>query len=96
MLDDVRFWAQVMDDGMRTLIVPPDLESRAVEQVKARGLDGIITVRVSRWLPKGMAFLIDEQAMEAVLRQSLQRLSTQPHFVDTPHPGDSPSGQATP
>ncbi|WP_460705606.1 hypothetical protein [Myceligenerans halotolerans] len=76
MLDDVRFWAQVYEDSRRTLIVPPDLESRAVETVKARGLEGIVTVRVSRWLPAGMVFLIDEQALEANLRQAVHRRPT--------------------
>ncbi|GAB3166936.1 hypothetical protein GCM10027059_26670 [Myceligenerans halotolerans] len=78
MLDDVRFWAQVYEDSRRTLIVPPDLESRAVETVKARGLEGIVTVRVSRWLPAGMVFLIDEQAIEADWRHTMQQCSIRP------------------
>ena len=73
MIDDVRFWAQVVEDSRRTLVVPPDLESRAIEMVKARGLAHVVTVKVSDVLPEHTVYMIDEQAIEADLRQTVQQ-----------------------
>ncbi len=71
-LDDVLFWSQVVQDSRRTLLVPPDLESRAIETVKARGLAHVVTVRVSCVLPDGVAYLVDEQGLEADMAQAMQ------------------------
>lgn len=70
MLDDIRFWMQVVGDSRRTLLVPPELESRAIEMVKARGLAHIVTVKTSQYLPEGKAYIVDEQAIDAELHRT--------------------------
>lgn len=71
MLDDIRFWMQVTLDAKRTLVVPPDLESRAIEMVKARGCEHVVTVRVSEVLPEGTVYWVDEHALDASFRQAV-------------------------
>lgn len=71
MIDDVRFWLQIFGDAKRTIIVPPDLESRAIETVKARGLAHIVTVRVSPYIPEDMAYVVDEQALDVDVQRPL-------------------------
>jgi hypothetical protein len=71
MLDDIRFWMQVTLDAKRTLVVPPELESRAIEMVKAHGCEHVVTVRVSEVLPEGAVYWVDEQALDASLRQTV-------------------------
>lgn len=72
-VDNVRFWAQVIQDSCRTLVVPPELESRAIETMKAHGVAHLITVKVSTVLPEGTVYLVDEQALEADLRRAMTR-----------------------
>lgn len=73
MLDTIRFWDQVVQDSRRTLLVSPELESRAVEMVKARDLAHVVTVKANPHLPEGNVYLVDEQAIEADLRRTLQQ-----------------------
>lgn len=77
-LDDVLFWNQVVQDARRTLLVPPDLESRAIEMVKAHGMAHIITVKVSDVLPDGTVYVVDEQAIAADLARPT-RIQIQPY-----------------
>jgi len=70
MIDDIRFWMQVVGDSRRTLLVPPELESHAIEMVKARGLAHLVTVKASAYLPAGKAYLVDEQALDVELHRS--------------------------
>lgn len=71
-LDDVLFWNQVVQDSRRTLLVPTDLESRAIEMVKAHGMAHVITVKVSEVLPDGMVYVVDEQGLEADMAEAMQ------------------------
>jgi hypothetical protein len=71
-LDDVRFWNQVVQDSRRTLLVPPDLESRAIEMVKAHGVAHVITVKVSEVLPANTVYVVDEQGLEADMAEAIQ------------------------
>lgn len=77
-LDDVRFWEQVIGDARRTLVVNPDLESRAIEQLRARGLGHLVTVKASPYCPPEMAYLVDEQALAAALHTALARRVASP------------------
>lgn len=71
-LDDARFWDQVVQDSRRTLLVPPDLESRAIEMVKAHGMAHIITVKVNEVLPVDTVYVVDEQGLEADMAEAVQ------------------------
>lgn len=64
-LTEVRFWAQVIGDAKRTVMCPPDLESRCKGYVAARGLEHLITVQANPYCPGGRLFVIDEQAIQA-------------------------------
>lgn len=68
-LTEVRFWAQVMTDAKRTVICPPDLESRCKGYVGARGLGHLITVMASPFAPENTLYVIDEGAMQAELNR---------------------------
>ena len=72
-LTEVRFWAQVIGDARRTVLCPPDLESRIKGWVDARGMGGIIRVMASPFCPKGSIYVIDDGATAASLNQSVQR-----------------------
>ena len=72
-LNEVRFWAQVVGDSKRTVVCPPDLESRCKGFVDARGLGGLITVKTSPYVPAETIFVIDEQGIDASLRKMSQR-----------------------
>jgi hypothetical protein len=74
MLTEVRFWAQVIGDSRRTVICPPDLESRCKGYVDARGLSGIITVEASPYCPADRIFVFDTPAMDAQLNATTARV----------------------
>lgn len=71
--DDVRFWAQILEDSRRTLICPPDLESRVKTRIAAMGLDRQFTVMVSPYAPDGAIYLVDLNGMDADTNQSMLR-----------------------
>ena len=64
-MTEIRFWEQVIGDSRRTVICPPDLESRCKGYVAARGLEGIITVMASPYCPADRLFVMDEGAIAA-------------------------------
>src|SRR5690348_17024114 len=66
--DEVRFWAQVIGDARRTIVCSPELESRLKMSIAARGLDGIYTVEVSRFVPDNRVIIIDQQAIDSLSR----------------------------
>lgn len=72
-LTEIRFWSQVIGDAKRTVICPPDLESRCKGYVAARGLEHRITVLANQFCPPNQLFVIDGNAVEASVRQSLLR-----------------------
>lgn len=73
MLDDIRFWQQVVEDGRRTLFCSPELESRVKTRLAALGLDGMVDVQVSPMVPDDQLYLADLNALEASSNQALQR-----------------------
>lgn len=72
-LTEIKFWSQVMTDAERTVICPPDLESRCKGYVDARGLGGLITVKASPSCPPNQILVLDERAVEASLREAVAR-----------------------
>lgn len=84
-ITEVRFWLQVMTDARRTVFCPPEWESRCKGYVDARGLGGLIKVVAHPWMPPNQLVVVDENAMEASCRQSLQTFRPQfevPSFDD--------------
>lgn len=75
-LDEVRFWSQVVGDAKRTIVCPPDLESRVKGYIDARGMSGILTVVANPYCPPETIMIIDEQAIAATLARPIRpRLS---------------------
>jgi hypothetical protein len=72
-LENLRFWMQTFEDSRRTLLCPPDLESRVKGYVDAHGLGGVVQVKASPIIPDGQVMIVDENALEAEWRQTLQR-----------------------
>ena len=72
MLTEVRFWAQVTGDARRTIVCSPDLESRVMGWLAARGLRNFHTVLASRLCPDDRVYIVDRQAIEADLNQDIQ------------------------
>lgn len=62
MLTEVRFWSQVIGESRRTVLCPPDLESRCKGYVDARGLGGVITVIPSPHIPDNQILVVGESA----------------------------------
>lgn len=71
-LDGLRFWAQVTDDARRTVVCSPDMESRVKGWVETRGLGGVFTVKASPVCPDDRVLLLDEEAIDAAFRESVQ------------------------
>jgi hypothetical protein len=71
--DEVRFWAQVIQDRRRTILCPPDLESRVKGMVDAYGAAGTYDVQASPLVPDDQIFVVDQRGLEAAGNQALQR-----------------------
>jgi hypothetical protein len=72
-LTEITFWAQVIGDAERTVYCPPEYESRIKCWVEARGMAGIIKVEASRMVPDGQIIVVDHNAIEASMRETMQR-----------------------
>lgn len=79
-LNEARFWLQVMTDSQRTVLCPPEWESRCKGFVDARGLSGLITVVASPICPAGQIVVVDTNAVEAGWRQTLQTWRAEPLY----------------
>ena len=71
-LTEIRFWQQVIGDSKRTVLCPPEMESRCKGYVDARGLGGLITVVASRACPDDRLYVMDEQALMASVNRPLR------------------------
>ena len=71
-LTEIRFWQQVIGDSRRTVLCPPEMESRCKGYVDARGLGGVITVVASRACPDDRLYVMDEQALMASVNRPLR------------------------
>ena len=72
-LDEIRFLMQMTTDSERTLICEPDRVHAVRAAVDQLGAVGTFTVAASPVCPPGKILLLDEQAMEASWRQTIQR-----------------------
>lgn len=73
MLDDIRFWFQVMTDSERTIVCSPEHESRLKTVIEAWGLSKLLTVLPRRECPDDQMWVVDEHAADASLAQALTR-----------------------
>lgn len=74
-LDDIRLLMQEAEDAHRTLVCQPDREHAVRAAVDQLGATGIFTVKASSVCPPGKILVLDEQAIEASWRQTVQRAS---------------------
>ena len=73
LLTEVRFWAQVAGDARRTIVCPPDLESRIKGWLSARALLGFHTVEANEYMPPDRIFVVDQGALDAYMAQAMNR-----------------------
>lgn len=71
--EEARFFAQIIGDAQRTILCEPHRVDEIREAVARFGMAGIVTVKSSRVCPVGKLLVLDEQAMEASLRQAASR-----------------------
>jgi hypothetical protein len=70
--NDEAFWRQVEGDAKRTILCEPHRLGEFLAIVEERGCDHI-TVLASAFCPAGQVIVIDDSAMEASWRQTIQR-----------------------
>jgi hypothetical protein len=68
MLDDVRFWSQVVEDARRVILCAPKHEAQIKAWLASRGY-WLYEVRSTPIVPGDRVYIIDEQGLEAQLRQ---------------------------
>ena len=71
-LDEICFLMQVHADAQRTLICEPDRVHAVRAAVDQAGAASIFTVKASPVCPPGKILVLDEQALEASWRQTVQ------------------------
>lgn len=74
------FWAQIEGDAKRTVYCEPHRVDEIRAAVKEGGYGHILTVRASPACPEGQLLVVDEPALEAYQRESLQRMMRSPFF----------------
>lgn len=72
LVNDVRFWDQIQGDAKRTVLCEPHRVDEIQAAVEERGLSHL-TVRASPFCPAGKLLVLDDSAMEASWRQTVQR-----------------------
>lgn len=72
-LDEIRFLAQISADAERTLLCEPQLAPVVQAAVDQEGASHLFAVRASEHCPPGRILVLDEQAMGASWRQTVQR-----------------------
>lgn len=73
MTDDEQFWQQIEGDAKRTVLCEPHRLDDIQAAVDQRGSTDIITVRASPHCPAGRLLVLDDGALEAAWRQTVQR-----------------------
>lgn len=74
-LDEIRFLMQTHADAQRTLLCEPDRVHAVRAAVDQAGSAGTYTVKSSPVCPPGRILVLDEQALEASWRQTIQSLA---------------------
>lgn len=72
-MEQLRVALQDIEDSRRVVMCSPEWESRLKTMIDARNLGGLWTVTASRIMPDDMIVIMDPSAIEAGLRQTLQR-----------------------
>lgn len=70
---DEAFWRQIEGDAKRTVLCEPHRLDEIRVAVEQRGFTDVITVRASPFCPEGRLLVIDDSAIEASWRQSVQQ-----------------------
>ena len=79
--DRIRFAEIVREEAKRTVLVPGPASAVKLEAwLAAHGLDDVITVQMSQFLPADTWYVIDEQAIEAGQAEALQAMRRTPLF----------------
>jgi hypothetical protein len=75
-LDDVQFWATVIEESRRTLICHPKHEAAIRARADELGVGGMLTVQTSALLPtEDTLILMDEGALQAATAEAMQSLT---------------------
>ncbi|WP_399559162.1 hypothetical protein OH809_45175 (plasmid) [Streptomyces sp. NBC_00873] len=88
-LDEIRFLMQAHADAQRTLICEPDRVHAVRAAVDQTGAAGTFTVKASPACPPGRILVLDEQALEASWRQTIQSFG---RGIRVSGQGNDPSG----
>lgn len=73
MLDAIRFLDLVREESKRSILCEPHREHQVRAAIDQAGAADLLTVRPSEACPEGKLLVIDENAIEAGLRQAAQR-----------------------
>jgi hypothetical protein len=76
-VDEIRFYMQIAADARRTLICEPDRLASVQAAVEQLDVGDVFTVKSSPVCPPGKLLVLDEQALEASWRQTVQRVAGQ-------------------
>jgi len=77
MATEIKFAEIVRNESKRILIVLPKDLDRARWLIEQQGAERNITVEASPWIPADTWMLVDKQAIDAALSESLQRMTRQ-------------------
>lgn len=88
-LAEIRRWVDLItcgqmerEEARRTIVVPtPELAVEIEAMAAAAGLGDLWTVKHNQYAPDGYVYIIDEQAIDAGLRESLQQSLRRPWFA---------------
>jgi hypothetical protein len=69
----IQFWSIVIKSLGRTIFCSPENESRIKGYIAARWLGGIYKVRVVEWLPDDRFLVLDEDALDAMINEALNK-----------------------
>lgn len=84
-LERIQLAMQDIEDSKRTVWCNPEWESRIKTMADVRNVGGFFNVVASNACPEDTVYVVDENAMEAQFRQSLQRSLNESRFF-TPDP----------
>lgn len=79
--DRITFAEIVREEAKRTVLVPGPASAVKLEAwLIAHGLDDVITVKTSQFLPVDTWFVVDEQAINAGVDEAVQEMTRKPLF----------------
>jgi hypothetical protein len=88
-MENLKVWLQDLIDSERTIMCSPEWESRIKSMIAASPCAGLWTVDVMPGMGDDQFWVLDHNALEASVRQSMQRaVMTMPQFFQ--YPEDAP------